>query len=350
MKLVSIVILNWNGKKFLEQFMGKLADFSQVPGAEIVVADNASSDDSISYLEKYFPGIRIIRLDKNYGFSGGYNRALEQIRSRYFLLINSDMEVTRGWLEPMLEFMEKNPDVAACSPKILDYNRRKHFEYAGAAGGYIDKFGYAFCRGRIFDVLEEDNQQYDQTVETFWATGACFMVRAQVFQELKGFDEYFFAHMEEIDLCWRMKNIGYKICCVPASAVYHVGGGTLATGNPFKTYLNFRNNLLLLYKNLPRNKFYSTMFARLVLDAVSALRYLLRGDLKDFAAVVKAHISFHIRKKSYRCFRKTNKMTINSVNFTEIYSGSIVIDFFFLKNKTFSRLRHRFYHRLNRIG
>ncbi|MBN2697377.1 MAG: glycosyltransferase family 2 protein [Bacteroidales bacterium] len=349
MNLVSIVILNWNGRKFLEQFLGRLAVYSRIPGAEIVVADNASTDDSIAFMTKHFPDIRLIRLEKNYGFAGGYNRALEQISSRYYLLLNSDIEVTEGWLEPLLKFMEQHPDVAACSPKMLDYNRRTHFEYAGAAGGFIDRFGYTFCRGRIFDMLEEDHRQYNDAVETFWATGACFLVRSSLFREFKGFDETFFAHMEEVDLCWRLRNKGYRIAYVPESSVYHVGGGTLAPGNPFKTYLNFRNNLLLLYKNLPRKKLRCLLFLRSLLDAVSAVRFILRGDFRDFAAVIKAHLAFHRLKKIYRNLGKTNKIPINSVNFAVTYPGSIVVDFFLLKRRTLFQLRHQFRSHLTRI-
>jgi len=244
MKLVSIVILNWNGKQHLEHFLPALLRFTSHPGAEIVVADNGSTDDSLAFLKKEYPAIRIIELEKNYGFSGGYNRALEQIEASYLLLLNSDIEVSEGWLEPMLELMVNDPAVAACTPKILDFKQKTHFEYAGAAGGYLDRYGYAFCRGRIFDHLEEDRGQYDDASDLFWGSGACLMVRSDLFRESGGLDEQFFAHMEEIDLCWRLQRMGYRICFVPSSTVYHVGGATLQRGNPFKTFLNGREEFL----------------------------------------------------------------------------------------------------------
>ena len=266
MKLVSVVILNWNGRRFLEQFLPTLVKYTQDPEAEIVVADNGSTDDSMAFMEKEFPSIRTLQLDKNHGFSGGYNRALELVDSRYYLLLNSDIEVTEGWLAPLLKVMEAKPKVAACTPKLLDYHKRTHFEYAGAAGGFIDRYGYPFCRGRIFDAMEEDLGQYDLSTELFWGTGACLMVRSELWKEVGGLDEQFFAHMEEIDLCWRLKSLGHTILSVPSSRVYHVGGGTLERGNPMKTFLNFRNNLLLLYKNLPSKQRGRTLFLRMILD------------------------------------------------------------------------------------
>ncbi|MEA3463228.1 MAG: glycosyltransferase family 2 protein, partial [Bacteroidota bacterium] len=238
MKLVSIVILNWNGKAHLEQFLPLLVRHTTLPGVEIVVADNGSVDNSLEFLKKEHPHIRIIELEKNHGFSGGYNRAFEQLDTKYMLLLNSDIEVTEGWLEPMLELMEKDDKVGACSPKILDFKRRTHFEYAGAAGGFIDRYGYPFCRGRIFDHLEEDKGQYNDATDLFWGSGACLMVRTDLYRESGGLDEQFFAHMEEIDLCWRLQQMGYRIRFVPSSTVYHVGGATLQRGNPLKTFLN----------------------------------------------------------------------------------------------------------------
>ena len=342
MNLVSIVILNWNGKAFLEKFLKILIKHSKIPGVEIIIADNASTDDSLLFLEENFPDIKIISFDKNYGFTEGYNKALQQLESKYYLLLNSDIEVTEGWLEPLINFMEQNADVAACGPKILDYNRRTHFEYAGAAGGFIDKYGYTFCRGRIFDFLEEDTGAYDQGVDIFWASGACLMVRSDIFHEAGGFDPYFFAHMDEVDLCWRIKKRGHRICFVPDSCIFHVGGGTLPKSNPFKTYLNFRNNLLLLYKNLPGKGFYRIFFTRMILDGISAFRFLIRGAFKDFKAVFKAHIDFYSVRKGYRKFRQENIYPSNYVIFAEIYPRSIIVDFFLLKRRTFYQLRNRF--------
>lgn len=342
MKLVSIVILNWNGQNFLEKFLPTLVKCTPHPEAEIVVADNGSTDNSMQFMETEFPSIRTLRLDKNYGFSGGYNRALEQIESTYFLLLNSDIEVTEGWLEPMLKAMQENEKVAACTPKILSYQLKTHFEYAGAAGGFIDRFGYPFCRGRIFDAMEEDLGQYDESTELFWGTGACLLVRSDLWFQVGGLDDQFFAHMEEIDLCWRLKKMGYVIASVPASTVYHVGGGTLERGNPRKTFLNFRNNLLLLYKNLPAKQRGITIFIRLIFDGISALRFLLQGAFKDFWAVLRAHRAFYGMKSSYRGTGKKNKTGKNNVIVSGIYPGSIVADFFLLGKKSFDQLDQGF--------
>jgi len=342
MKLLSIVILNWNGAGFLKQFLQTLINHSQLPGVEVVVADNASTDASLTYLAEKFSDIRVIKLNKNYGFAGGYNRALEQIDSKYYLLLNSDIEVPEGWLKPLVSFMEKYPEVAACGPKILDYNKPTHFEYAGASGGFIDRYGYPFCRGRIFDALEEDKGQHYHSVDVFWASGAALLVRSEAYWNAGGLDEDFFAHMEEIDLCWRLKNRGHRIAVVPASCVYHVGGGSLPRGNPFKTYLNFRNNLFLMYKNLPNKGFRVKIFVRLILDGISSLRFLLGGDLKDFGAVLRAHLAFYKGKRRYKPFRKENKTYHNYVTYNEIYPGSVVLDFFLLRNRQIDRLRKDF--------
>jgi GT2 family glycosyltransferase len=342
MKLVSIVILNWNGQRYLEQFLPIPVKYTPHPEAEIVVADNGSTDHSMQYMEKEFPSIRTLRLEKNYGFSGGYNRALEQIDSTYFLLLNSDIEVTEGWLEPMLKVMKENEKVAACTPKLLNYHQKTHFEYAGAAGGFIDRFGYPFCRGRIFDAMEEDLGQYDDSTELFWGTGACLLVRSDLWFKVGGLDHQFFAHMEEIDLCWRLKKMGYVILSVPDSTVYHVGGGTLERGNPRKTFLNFRNNLLLLYKNLPSGQRGITIFIRVIFDGISALRFLLQGAFKDFWAVLRAHRAFYGMKGSYKGTGKKNKTGKNNVIVSGIYPGSIVADFFLLGKKSFEQLNQGF--------
>ncbi len=346
MKLVSIVILNWNGQQHLEHFLPALLRFTSHPGAELVIADNGSTDGSLSFLEKEYPRIRLIKLEKNYGFSGGYNRAVEQIDASYVLLLNSDIEVSEGWLEPMIELMESDPAVAACTPKILDFKRKTHFEYAGAAGGFMDRYGYPFCRGRLFDQLEEDKGQYQDSVDLFWGSGACLMVRSDLYRESGGLDEQFFAHMEEIDLCWRLQRMGYRIRFVPSSTVYHVGGATLQRGNPFKTFLNFRNNLLLLYKNLPVRSRRKILFIRMILDGISALRFLLQGAFSDFRAVLRAHIAYYGMKSSYRGIKNQNKYTENSVIAGRIYPGSIALDFFLKKRRKFSDLDQSFLTRI----
>ena len=342
MKEVSIVILNWNGKQHLEHFLPVLVSHTTHPDAEIVVADNGSVDDSLEFLNKEYPHIRIIELEKNHGFSGGYNRAMEQVDAKYLLLLNSDIEVTEGWLEPMLDLMEKDLTLGACTPRILNFKQRSHFEYAGAAGGFIDRLGYPFCRGRIFDHLEEDLGQYDEATDLFWGSGACLMVRADLYWESGGLDERFFAHMEEIDLCWRLQRMGYRIRFVPSSTVYHVGGATLQRGNPFKTFLNFRNNLLLLYKNLPIRGRSKILFARMILDGISAFRFLFQGDFKDFRAVFRAHLAFNRMKSSYKGMKIRNKYHENSVIVAGIYPASIVADFFLKGKRKFSDLDQSF--------
>lgn len=259
--------------------------------AEVIVADNASTDDSLEFMRSHYPTLRLILNDRNYGFAEGYNVALAQVEADYYCLLNSDIEVAPGWVETVMETMDANPQVAAVQPKILSYHSRESFEYAGAAGGFIDKYGYPFCRGRIFDTVETDDGQYDTPMDIFWATGAALFVRSSVYREVGGLDADFFAHMEEIDLCWRIKNRGYRIMAEPRSVVYHVGGGTLPKNNAFKTYLNFRNNHFLLLKNLPRHRLFPTFLMRLALDNVAAFSFLLKGQGKDFKAVYKAHFA-----------------------------------------------------------
>ena len=286
MDTLAIVILNYNGEHYLRQFLPHFIEHSE--SHPIYVADNASTDDSLLVLENEFPSIRRIVLDQNYGFTEGYNKALKQIESEYYLIVNSDIEVTPAWTAPLLSFLESNPIHVACQPKIKSYHQKTHFEYAGAAGGHIDCLGYPFCRGRIFDQLEEDKGQYDSIENIFWSTGACMMIRSKIFHELGGFDPDFFAHMEEIDLCWRAHHKGYLIAAVPQSTVYHVGGGTLSSINPRKTYLNFRNGLSLLVKNLPLSEYWK-LPVRILLDWIAALKFLLEGNLNHSLAVFKAH-------------------------------------------------------------
>jgi GT2 family glycosyltransferase len=289
--LVAVVILNWNGKKWLEQFLPSVLA-STYGNLRIIVADNHSSDDSMAFLENTYPFIERIQLTQNWGFAKGYNEALKQIVAEYFILLNSDVEVSAGWIEPMVEILERDPGIAACQPKLLAFANKKMFEYAGAAGGWIDRFGYPFCKGRIFDVCEDDHGQYDQSEPIFWASGACLFIRSSVFKEVGGFDEYFFAHQEEIDLCWRIQLAGYTIFSCPASVVYHVGGGTLEKGNPKKTFLNFRNNHIMLNKNLPFSAKCWIVPIRICLDIASAFKSLLTGNTGYFTAVLKAHFAF----------------------------------------------------------
>jgi GT2 family glycosyltransferase len=288
---IAIVILNWNGKHFLQQFLPSVLS-SSYPHYEVVVVDNGSADDSVAFLEENYPGMRRILFQQNLGFAKGYNEALKQIEADYYVLLNSDVEVTANWLEPMVQLLESDPSIAACQPKLLSFKNRKLFEYAGAAGGWLDKYGYPFAKGRIFDICEEDHGQYDQSEPVFWASGAALFIRANVFHEVGGFDEYFFAHQEEIDLCWRIQLAGYKIYSCPSSVVYHVGGGTLPRGNTKKTYLNFRNNKIMLSKNLPFRKRIWVMSVRNVLDAISAWKGLLTGDGGYFIAILRAHAAF----------------------------------------------------------
>lgn len=288
---VAVVILNWNGQKYLEQFLPFVLATSY-NNFEIVIADNGSTDNSVSFLRNTYPAIRIISFKKNFGFAKGYNEALNQVQADYYVILNSDVEVQSNWLVPMVELLESNKRIAACQPKILSFTNKKMFEYAGAAGGWLDKYGYPFAKGRIFDICEEDKGQYDQCEPIFWASGAALFIRSSVFHEVKGFDEYFFAHQEEIDMCWRIQLAGYKIYSCPAAIVYHVGGGTLPRGNSLKTYLNFRNNRIMLSKNLSFRKKLWIVPARNFLDALSAWKGLLSGDGGYFIAIVRSHLAY----------------------------------------------------------
>ncbi|MFZ5942389.1 MAG: glycosyltransferase family 2 protein [Bacteroidota bacterium] len=341
MSQTAIVILNWNGAHFLQKFLPSVLAHSRMEGVRVVIADNGSTDHSAELVEKDFPEAELIRLDKNYGFTGGYNRALKQISADYYLLLNSDIEVPEGWLEPLIRFMDETPGAAAVTPKIMDYYRQEYFEYAGGAGGFIDRYGYAFCRGRVFDKLEEDHGQFDRISEIFWGSGACLLVRAELFHAAGGLDEDFFAHMEEIDLCWRLKRMGYTIYYHPGSKVWHVGGGTLSKSNPAKTYLNFRNNLFLLYKNLPPERRKLVLAMRTALDLVSALRFLFRPSIPEFKAVVRAHRDFIKNRSKYRGIHLDGEIP-KSTTFAEIYPASVVLDFFLLGHKTFDSLRKQF--------
>jgi hypothetical protein len=320
---IAVVILNWNGLNMLQTYLPTLIERTSFPGAFIVVADNGSTDGSVAWLQAEHPDIRTVCLDKNYGFTGGYNRALREIDADYYVLLNSDIEVGEGWLEPLANFMEEHPDVGICQPKVLSMAERDRFEYAGAAGGFIDRYGYPFCRGRILSNIEKDTGQYDEPVECFWATGACLMVRSAIYHHLGGLDELFFAHMEEIDFCWRAKMLGYQVWCVPASTVWHVGGGTLPNNSPRKLYFNYRNNLLMLYKNLPESIRRRRIFVRMCLDGASAFVYLVTGKWSFFSAVWKAH-------RDYRRLRREEDPSPfeEERNNIGLYAGSILLRFF----------------------
>ncbi len=336
---VAIVILNWNGAKLLRQFLPSVIEFSKGNSSEIIVADNGSTDESLSILRNKFPAVKIIDLKQNFGFARGYNETLRQIEADYFVILNSDVEVTAGWLESPIQLMETDKSIAAVQPKILSYNKKTHFEYAGAAGGFIDRFGYPFCRGRIFNEVEADNGQYDNVVDIFWATGACMFVRSDLFREAGGFDADFWAHMEEIDLCWRLKNRGFRIVFTPESKVYHVGGGSLSYDNPQKLYLNFRNNLWLLYKNLPSNQLFSILSGRMILDAVAAFKLLAEFNFNGIRSVLKAH--FHFYKSLPTLQNKRKQATQESSNHvtTGKLNKSIVFQFYIRKRKQFSEIR-----------
>jgi hypothetical protein len=335
MKDAAVVILNWNGKHFMEQYLPTLVLYTCSADSFIVIADNGSTDGSVEWIKQNYPDIRIIEFDMNYGFTGGYNRALKEIDADYYVLLNSDIEVTSGWLDSMVSFMEENPDIGICQPKILSVNNKDYFEYAGACGGYLDYYGYPFCRGRILSNIEKDNGQYDTPVEVFWASGACMMIRSSIYHHLGGLDESFFAHMEEIDLCWRSKLLGYQVWAYPASVVYHVGGGTLPNNSPRKLYLNYRNNLLMLYKNLPTNVRDRKIFVRKCLDGISAMVYILSGRYSYFKAVLNAHRDFNKMKKDVDVSSFSDER-----NDVGLYGGSIVLKFFLSGAKlTFGKLR-----------
>ena len=333
---VAIVILNFNGKDFLAKFLPKVIENS--PEGRIYVADNGSTDDSLAYLETNFPNIARISWNKNLGYAGGYNHALKQIEADYYVLMNSDIEPRAHWLGELIAYFSHHPEVAAAQPFLLDYQKPDYFEYAGAAGGYWDVLGYPFCRGRIFDHIEINEGQY-QTSKVDWATGACLMVRSQAYWEVGGLDEDFFAHMEEIDLCWRLRRAGHEIAAVAESQVLHVGGATLAQGNPFKTYLNFRNNLILLYKNLAPGKKISHLILRMILDGVAGLKFMAKGQFRSFIAILKAHRDFY----AYVLFKK-NKQNLPAEfqkKYIESYPNSILLDYFLTNKKVFGELKFK---------
>ena len=333
----AVVILNWNGKKMLERFLLSVTAHTQ-GDAEVIIADNGSTDDSLDFVRAQYPGLRIIELDKNYGFAGGYNRALQQVQADYYVLLNDDVEVTPGWIEPVVAQMQQHPDTAICQPKLLMYDQRDTFEYAGGAGGFLDKYGYPFCRGRMFTSLEQDNGQYNTPGEIFWASGAAMFVRADVWHQLGGLDDDFFAHMEEIDFCWRAKNAGYRVEYCPQSTVFHVGGGTLPKSNPRKTYLNFRNNMALLYKNLPKRRLAWVMCSRIVLDYVAGFKFLMERKPKEFSAVVDAHKAFY---KWLPQLKKKRQGLKQQSRVSGMYQGLLLIDYYLLGKKKYSDLKFK---------
>ena len=338
MDKLAIVILNWNGAKMLRQYLPSVLEYSK-DEAVVYVADNASTDESITLLKEQFPEVKLILLEKNWGFAEGYNKALQQVDAEYYLLLNSDIEVTEGWLTPMLAFMDAHPEVAACQPKLLSIYQRDSFEYAGACGGYLDRYGYPFCRGRIFDVVEKDQGQYDEPAKIHWATGAALLVRARIYKEVGGLDGRFFAHQEEIEMCWRIRIRGYQLYCLPESKVYHVGGGTLPKSNPMKTYLNFRNNLTMLYKCLPEKDLKPVMRLRWFLDYLAAFQTLiLNRNVGDFKAIFRARRDFKRWRKDFEKDRMQIQQSRVAGNDTEFAPFLLLWRYYAKGRKTFSQL------------
>ena len=339
---VAVVILNWNGEHMLRDFLPSVVEHSVLPKAMgeavVYVADNGSTDGSLALLAEEFPAVRTIVFDENYGFADGYNKAFEQIDAEYAVLLNSDVEVTPDWLLPLVEYMDAHPQVAACQPKLMAYHKKDEFEYAGAMGGYLDRYGYPYCRGRIFDTIEKDHHQYDADVSLLWATGACLMVRLPIYKEVGGLDGRFFAHMEEIDLCWRLRCRGYEVRSVASSIVYHVGGATLNAGHPHKTFLNFRNNLLMLYKNLPESDLASVLFIRALLDYVAAAMFLLKGEWGSTKAVFRARREYRKLKSEFRTSREENLRKAVSMDVPERTRFSILRKYHVGRCHTFDKL------------
>lgn len=335
MTRISVVILNWNGKKLLEQFLPLVLQHSQNGECNVIVADNGSSDDSLSFLSAHYPDLPVIVLDKNYGFADGYNKAIQQLDTEYVVLLNSDVETTTGWLYPLISYLDAHPEVAAVQPKLRSWQEKNRFEYAGASGGFIDRYGYPFCRGRILHIVEEDNGQYDTEIPIFWATGACLCIRKKDYTEAGGLDARFFAHMEEIDLCWRLNSRGRRLMCIPSSVVYHVGGASLNQGNPKKMYLNFRNNLLMIYKNIPQQRLLSTFFIRFSFDTLAFAHLFLEGKFESAFSVVDAYRDFFKMRLSYKPLRKENLKKVTVQHIPSQYRKSILMDFYFRGKKSY---------------
>ena len=333
MNKVAVIILNWNGEKLLREYLPSVIETTDSSIADVIVADNGSTDSSVELLRKEFPQVKLLEFSENYGFAEGYNRAIKATNYPYTVLLNSDVATTEGWINVLYDYMEANPNVGACQPKIRAYTNKTHFEYAGAAGGFIDRNGYPYCRGRIFDTVEEDKGQYDEVVSIFWATGAALMVRSQLYIDAGGLDKDFFAHMEEIDLCWRILLTGSEIMAVPQSVVYHLGGGSLPASNPRKTYLNFRNNLLMLHKNLPDETRGKTLFIRRLLDTVAWAKYMATFDFKNANAILKAHNDFKKMRKAY-----TTHPTIDLLRTRTDCRRNILLDYYLRGRKIWSNL------------
>lgn len=338
MDKIAVVILNWNGCGMLRSFLPSVVRFSEADGAVVYVADNGSTDDSVAMLRREFPSVRLILLEENHGFADGYNLALKQVEAEYVVLLNSDVEVTEHWLVPLEEYMDAHPEAAACQPKIRSWHDKEQFEYAGAAGGFIDRYGYPFCRGRIMGVVEPDKGQYDTVIPVFWATGAALFIRQRDYREAGGLDGRFFAHMEEIDLCWRLRARGRQLACVPQSVVLHVGGATLKKENPRKTFLNFRNNLVMLYKNLPQEDLAPVMRVRAVLDYAAALSFVLKGQFSNALAVLRARRAYSSLRTSFAASRKENLEKTTLAVIPERTKGSILAQFYLHGKKFFSQL------------
>ncbi|MEG2067941.1 MAG: glycosyltransferase family 2 protein [Tannerellaceae bacterium] len=335
---VAVVILNWNGCQLMEQFLPSVIAHTPTNRAEVVVADNGSTDQSLEMLRHRFPSVRLIVLDKNHGFAEGYNQALKEVDAEYTVLLNSDVEVTAGWLDAPLAAMQADLNIACAQPKIRAQRNPTSFEYAGAAGGYMDRYGYPFCRGRVLHVIEEDKGQYDTQTDILWATGACLFVRTAIYKEAGGLDARFFAHQEEVDLCWRLRSRGYRLVCTPQSVVYHVGGATLSTESPRKTFLNFRNNLLMLYKNLPEEDLRPVMRARFWLDYIAATKFFLSGHVRNARAVYQARKEFFLWKPSYAPIRRENlkKTTLRPI--PELMHQSLIVAFYLKGKKRYTEL------------
>lgn len=335
---VAVVILNWNGRDYLEKFLPPLL-ISNYENLEIIVADNFSTDGSVQFIREHFPGVRVILNQENEGFAKGYNTALEQVEAKYYVLLNSDVLVTPNWITPVVSLLESDDRIGACQPKILSYKHRNLFEYAGACGGWLDSLGYPFCRGRVFDFCETDTGQYNRTQNIFWASGAALFIRSAVYHKTGGFDKEFFAHQEEIDLCWRIQRAGYKIASQPASTVYHVGGGTLPMGSSLKVFLNFRNNLMLLSKNLRRDEAAYKIPLRITLDVAAALHALLKGDSRTCRSIFRAHGHYFVWLFKMNKQKKLPRMKMSEM--AGVYSGSIIWQYFFRHKKTFSEIVKR---------
>ncbi len=331
-KKIAVAILNYNGLEVFKEYLRAAVEHSQADGCKVYIIDNCSTDASLDYVTANFPSVGIVRLERNHGYAGGYNRGLKGIEADYYVLLNSDVRVTAGWLQPVIEYMDTHPHVAACQPKILSDRNKSSFEYAGACGGYIDRYGFPFCRGRVFASIEDDRGQHDTNANVFWASGAAFFVRSKVFWQAGGFDDTFFAHMEEVDLCWRIKALGHGICCIPSSVVYHLGGATLDNGNPYKLYLNFRNSLYMLRKNLPGKGYRRVMAARLLLDCAAFAAFVLAFDFAKAKAVAKARIDYCKNKNKYR---RNATLPIHE----GLYRRSIAVAYYIFGRRTFDEIK-----------